>query len=133
MRHLSLAVSWFLLLVSVPLVLGQDDRVEQEEAEDYFKRWIEEDVRYIIVEEEKEIFRGLTTEEEREQFIEQFWYRRDPDPRTAENEYKEEHYRRIAYANERFQSGKPGWMTDRRVYQWIRGPGNRFPRWGATA
>jgi len=106
-------------LVAGPCALWgqQDDRVRQEEAQEYFERWLDEDVRYIIAEEEKDIFNDLTTEEEKELFIEQFWYRRDPDPRTAENEYKEEHYRRIAYTNERFQSGMAGWKTDRgRIY-----------------
>lgn len=94
----------------------------QEETEDYFKKWLEEDVRYIITDEEREIFQKLTTPEEKEQFIEQFWYRRDPDPRTAVNEFKEEHYRRIAYANERFSSGIPGWLTDRGRIYIIHGP-----------
>ena len=59
----------------------------------------------------------MATNEEREQFIEAFWQRRDPTPDTVENEFKEEHYRRIAYANERFSSGIPGWRTDRgRIY-----------------
>jgi len=89
----------------------------QEEARDYYRKWLDEDVVYIITDEEREIFENLATEEEREQFIEQFWFRRDPDPTTSENEYKEEHYRRIAYANEHFRSGFPGWMTDRgRIY-----------------
>ena len=62
-------------------------------------------------------FKRLQTDEEREQFIEQFWLRRDPTPDIAENEFKEEHYRRIAYANEHFASGIPGWKTDRgRIY-----------------
>lgn len=100
--------------------LGQ--RVQQEEAEDYFKKWLEEDVRYIITDEEREIFRKLSNPEERESFIEQFWYRRDPDPRTADNEFKEEHYRRIAYANERFRSGVAGWRTDRGRIYIIHGP-----------
>lgn len=101
-------------------VLAQDQdesQVRQEEEQDYFKKWLQEDVKYIITDEEKSVFENLTTPEEKEAFIEQFWFRRDPDPRTANNEFKEEHYRRIAYANEKFQSGKPGWMTDRgRVY-----------------
>jgi GWxTD domain-containing protein len=100
--------------------LAQD--VRQEESEDYFRKWLEEDVRYIITDEEREIFRKLTTPEERENFIEQFWYRRDPDPRTAQNEFKEEHYRRIAYANERFGSGVAGWRTDRGRIYIIHGP-----------
>lgn len=90
---------------------------QQEEAEDYFRKWLTQDVRYIITEEERAVFERLTTVEEKEQFIEQFWYRRDPDPRTAMNEFKEEHYRRTAYANEHFEAGLPGWKTDRgRIY-----------------
>ncbi len=88
-----------------------------EEGKDRFKRWLEEDVPYLITDEEKAIFKKLTTDEEKEQFIEQFWARRDPNPLTADNEFKIEHYRRIAYANDNFQSGKAGWKTDRgRVY-----------------
>ncbi len=82
-----------------------------------YKRWIDEEVAYIITDEERAAFLRLNTNEEREQFIEQFWLRRDPTPDTVENEFKEEHYRRIAYANERFSSGIPGWKTDRgRIY-----------------
>lgn len=82
-----------------------------------YRKWLEEDVAYIITDEEREAFKRLQTPEEMEQFIEQFWLRRDPTPDTVENEYKEEHYRRIAYANERFSSGIPGWKTDRgRIY-----------------
>src|SRR5436309_4804791 len=84
---------------------------------EHYKKWLQEDVLYIITEEEKKVFKDLQTEEERENFIEQFWVRRDSDPRTSENEFKEEHYRRIAHANERFASGIPGWKTDRgRIY-----------------
>ncbi len=93
-----------------------------EEETDYFRKWLREDVVYIITPEEKQVFLALTTPEEKEQFIEQFWRRRDPDPRTAENEFKEEHYRRIAYANENFASGEPGWMTDRGRIYIIHGP-----------
>ncbi len=82
-----------------------------------FKRWLDEDVRYIITPEERKAFVQLATDEERENFIETFWLRRDPTPDSMENEYKEEHYRRIAYANDRFASGIPGWRTDRgRIY-----------------
>ncbi len=86
-----------------------------EEAFDYYRKWLEEDVVYIITPEEKAAFLSLTTDEERESFIEQFWARRDPDPTTAENEFREEHFRRIAYANEHFHSGVPGWRTDRGI------------------
>src|SRR5579862_9108824 len=82
-----------------------------------YKKWLEEEVPYIITDEERSAFLQLQTNEEREQFIEAFWQRRDPTPDTVENEFKEEHYRRIAYANERFSSGIPGWRTDRgRIY-----------------
>jgi GWxTD domain-containing protein len=82
-----------------------------------YKKWLNEDVTYIITDNERKSFLQLQTNEEREQFIEQFWLRRDPTPDTPENEFKEEHYRRIAYANEHFASGIPGWKTDRgRIY-----------------
>lgn len=82
-----------------------------------YKKWLDEDVAYIITPEERQAFKQLSNDEERDQFIEQFWLRRDPTPDTAENEFKEEHYRRIAYANEHFSAGIPGWKTDRgRIY-----------------
>lgn len=83
----------------------------------YYKNWRDIDVRYIITDEELASFKKLSTDAERDQFIEAFWQRRDPTPDTEENEYKEEHYRRIEYANEHYQSGTPGWRTDRgRMY-----------------
>lgn len=89
----------------------------RKELETPFRKWLNEDVTYIITDEERTAFKRLATDDEREQFIEQFWLRRDPSPDSQENEYKEEHYRRIAYANERFASGIPGWKTDRgRIY-----------------
>ncbi len=82
-----------------------------------YKKWLNEDVRWIITPEEMSAFKQLSNDEERDAFIEQFWLRRDPTPDTPENEYKEEHYRRIAYANEHFAAGKAGWRTDRgRIY-----------------
>ncbi len=87
------------------------------EVDKIYQNWLNQDVDYIITSEERAAFRKLQTDEEREEFIEQFWLRRDPDPDTPENEYREEYYRRIAYANEKFTSGKPGWKTDRgRIY-----------------
>jgi GWxTD domain-containing protein len=78
-----------------------------------YTTWINEEVLYIITKEEHDAFLRLTTNEEREQYIEDFWRRRNPDPDSPENAYREEHYRRIAYTNERFSSGIPGWKTDR--------------------
>jgi GWxTD domain-containing protein len=85
----------------------------RKELETPYRKWLNEDVLYIITDEERKAFQRMSTDEEREQFIEQFWLRRDPSPDSQENEYKEEHYRRIAYANERYASGIPGWKTDR--------------------
>ena len=96
--------------------------VRQEEAEDYYQRWLNQDVTYIISDEEESVFNSLTSPEEKELFIEQFWRRRDPDLRTAINEFKEEHYRRIAYVNERFYAGVPGWKTDRGMIYILHGP-----------
>ncbi len=78
-----------------------------------WKKWLNQDVVYIITDEEKRAFKQLKTDDERQQFVEQFWLRRDPTPDTEENEFKEEHYRRIAYANDHYASGIPGWKTDR--------------------
>jgi len=87
------------------------------ELETPYKAWINDDVVYIISDDERKAFNQLNTNEEREQFVEQFWLRRDPIPDTEENEFKEEHYRRIAYANEHYASGIAGWRTVRgRIY-----------------
>ncbi len=106
--------------VAKPLTEKQLKKKEaalKKELETPWKKWLNEDVTYIITDEERKAFKQLNTDEEREQFVEQFWLRRDPTPDTVENEYKEEHYRRIAYANEHFASGAPGWKLDRgRIY-----------------
>ncbi len=87
------------------------------ELDSAYRQWLSEDVTYIISPEERNAFLQLDTNEEREQFIEQFWLRRSNNPDLPENDFKEEHYRRIAYANEHFASGIPGWKTDRgRMY-----------------
>jgi GWxTD domain-containing protein len=87
-----------------------------------YKQWLSEDVVYIIAPEERTAFLQLSTSEEREQFIEQFWLRRSGNPDLPENDFKEEHYRRIAYANEHYASGIPGWKTDRGRTYIIWGP-----------
>jgi GWxTD domain-containing protein len=95
----------------------REKSLRQETSDQFLKKWLDQDVLYIITDEEKAAFKRLTTDDERYQFIEQFWLRRDPSADTIENETRDEHYRRIAYANERFASGKPGWKTDRgRIY-----------------
>src|SRR5437667_1329849 len=124
-----LAVALLTLIFAVPSGLAQKNNSEnaQDPAEKTrnvkpelnkaYKDWLEKDVAYIITDEERKAFKKLQTDDERERFIEEFWRRRDPDPDTDENEYREEYYERIAYANEHYASGIPGWKTDRgRIY-----------------
>jgi GWxTD domain-containing protein len=115
-------LSLMLAAFSLPVV-AQDPRQSQDpmdkprnvkpELKKAYKDWLEKDVSYVITDEERRAFKKLQTDLEREKFIEEFWRRRDPDPDTEENEFKEEYYERIAYANEHFASGIPGWKTDR--------------------
>jgi GWxTD domain-containing protein len=120
----SIAMMLMLIAISTPNLFAQDkpkkdpnERKKKEELKSVYKKWLDEDVNYIITDDERKAFRALKTDEERDQFIEQFWLRRDPDPDTPENEYKEQYYERIQYANEHFASGIPGWRTDRgRIY-----------------
>jgi len=91
-----------------------------------YRKWLDEDVRWIITDEEKSAFMQLSNDEERDQFIEAFWQRRDPTPDTEENEFKEEHYRRIAYANEHYAAGIPGWKSDRGRMYIVFGPADEI-------
>jgi GWxTD domain-containing protein len=91
----------------------QAQRAVRQELKGAYKSWLDQDVAYIISEEERKAFRNLSNDEERDAFIEQFWLRRNPNPDSPDNEFREEHYRRIAYANEHYAAGKPGWKTDR--------------------
>jgi GWxTD domain-containing protein len=129
--------SFFSLAISIPPIHGQQaqdptaapapQKLDKEqkrkikktlkELDTPYRQWLNEDVVYIIAPEERTAFLQLETNEEREQFIEQFWLRRSSNPDLPENDFKEEHYRRIAYANEHYASGIPGWKTDRgRMY-----------------
>jgi GWxTD domain-containing protein len=91
-----------------------------------YRKWLDEDVRWIITDQERSAFMQLSNDEERDQFIEAFWQRRDPTPDTEENEYKEEHYRRIAYANEHYAAGIPGWKSDRGRTYIVFGPADEI-------
>jgi GWxTD domain-containing protein len=134
-RSISLRSTLILALVALalaaPVTFAQKDkkkssdtqdvmerpRKQREEVKKVYREWPEKDVAYIITDAERSAFKKLVTDEEREQFIEAFWQRRDLDPDTDENEYKEQYYERIAYANEHYASGIPGWKTDRgRIY-----------------
>jgi len=91
----------------------EDQRAVRQELKGAYRTWLNQDVVWIITDEESRAFKNLSNDEERDAFIEQFWLRRNPTPDSPENEFREEHYRRIAYANEHFAAGKPGWKTDR--------------------
>jgi GWxTD domain-containing protein len=127
----NLALTFIVIVIGSTVIVAQkkgDDRKVSDdptknvrnvkpELKEAYKRWLSTDVDYIITKEEKRAFLALQTDEERENFIENFWRRRDPNPDTEENEYREEYYERIAYANEHYSSGIPGWKTDRgRIY-----------------
>ena len=85
----------------------------RQELKGAYKTWLEQDATYIISDEERKAFKNLSNDEERESFIENFWLRRNPNPDSPDNEFREEHYRRIQYANDHYAAGKPGWKTDR--------------------
>ncbi len=91
----------------------QQQKALKQELKGTYKTWLGQDVRWIITDQERKAFLGLSNDEERDNFIEQFWRRRNPDPESPDNSFREEHYRRIAYTNEHFYAGEPGWMTDR--------------------
>lgn len=124
-----LAIALLALTFAVPSGLAQKNKNDQgqdpsekqrnvkPELKKAYKDWLDKDVAYVITDEERKAFKKLETDDERERFIEEFWRRRDPDPDTDENEFREEYYERIAYANEHYASGIPGWKTDRgRIY-----------------
>ena len=102
-----------LRLLSAPAVYP----AEKEEMSKEHKKWLDEEVVYIISQNEKEVFKSFTTSGQREEFIDSFWKRRDPTPDTPHNEFNEEHYRRIEYVKQRYFEGTAGWRSDRgRVY-----------------
>lgn len=124
-----LAIALLALTFAVPSGLAQKNKNDQgqdpsekqrkvkPELKKAYKDWLDKDVAYVITDEERRAFKKLETDDERERFIEEFWRRRDPDPDTDENEFREEYYERIAYTNEHYASGIPGWKTDRgRIY-----------------
>jgi GWxTD domain-containing protein len=78
-----------------------------------YNKWIDEDVRWIITAQEEREFLKLAADEQRDHFVVEFWERRNPNPGSRDNAFKEEHYRRLAFSNEHFAAKMPGWKTDR--------------------
>jgi GWxTD domain-containing protein len=125
MRLINIRLITFILLVSptLPRALAQDTPLKPKKVPlrvvtiHWDKKWLNEDVVYIITDQERTDFKKLTTDTQRDEFVEQFWERRNPTPGSPENTFKEEHYRRTAYANTQFAAALPGWKTDRgRIY-----------------
>jgi GWxTD domain-containing protein len=112
------AVAILAATAAVALAVWQSPAPAQTSGESPYERWLNQDVVYIIADEERAAFQKLRTDEERQKFIEQFWQRRDPTAGTVANKFLLEHYRRIGYANERFRTatGKPGWQTDQQAH-----------------
>ena len=121
-----LFVLWALIGLAAPAADWQKAQRPETTASEYYKKWLNEDVHWIISEAERDVFLKLQTDAERDAFIEQFWARRDSDPGTIENEDKIEHYRRIVYANEHFTAGIAGWKSDRGMVYIKFGPADRF-------
>jgi GWxTD domain-containing protein len=121
------SLSLLILLGLSPTLEAQRKKAQNELGSNpYYQKWLEEDVYWIITDEERDVFTKLKTDDERDAFIEQFWARRDFDPSTTENEFKLEHYRRIMYANENFTAGIAGWKTDRGMFYIKFGPPDRI-------
>jgi GWxTD domain-containing protein len=126
-RRRSLLLAGWIVLFGMPVLSAQvpnqkPTREKQKRALglvsiSVWRKWLNEDVAYIITDQERGDFATLTSEQQRDQFITDFWERRNPNPGSPENAFKDEHYRRFAYANEHFATKLPGWKTDRgRIY-----------------
>ncbi|MFQ5737852.1 MAG: GWxTD domain-containing protein [Acidobacteriota bacterium] len=111
-HHRLLQLSLF-LLIAIPLAYaGHRSGVSRK-----YQHWLNDEVAYILADEERSAFLALSSDSERDRFIQRFWAIRDPDPSTEQNEYRQEHYRRLKYVEQRFGEGKPGRKTDRgRIY-----------------
>ncbi len=115
-----------LLLVVVCLAVASAQKSKEDEFRRVlhtpYEKWLDDDARWIITDQETTEFKNLKTDQQRDDFIEAFWARRNPTPQSAENPYKEEHYRRIAYANTHFAASVPGYRTDRGRFYIMYGP-----------
>ncbi|HNS06063.1 MAG TPA: GWxTD domain-containing protein, partial [Candidatus Saccharicenans sp.] len=126
-----LKIARFNVLVCLVLVFFSGLFLIASDVPERYRKWLEEEVVYLITPREKEVFLQLQTDREREIFIEAFWKQRDPTPETPRNEFREEHYRRLNYANQYLGrgTGKPGWQTDQGRIYIILGPPNNIEKY----
>ena len=115
--HRTVRTAFLVTVVIIPAisVLAQSDQQLQLNSE--YRKWLDQDVHWIMTDEEQDSFLQLTSDADRDHFVVAFWQRRNPTPGGEQNPFKEEHYRRLAFANQHFAGSATGWMTDRgRVY-----------------
>ncbi len=125
MKH----TAWLILILALATgAYAKDERLDKLTPE--HRKWLEEEVIYIITDTERDVFLQLETLAERTSFIEAFWRKRDPNPATPENEFKVEHYRRVDHANQFLgrETFRPGWRTDRGRYYIILGEPREIQR-----
>lgn len=139
-RSLGVSLAHAFLIVCVSLVLrpvqAQDrtpamaahSKWSDERVPEVYQKWLNEDVRWIITDEERADFKKLLSNKERDEFVVAFWDRRNPTPGASHNPFKEEHYRRLAYSNTHFAAGVPGWKTDRGRFYVTFGPPDSVDR-----
>lgn len=128
------ALPFLLILLALPAAFldGRTPAAPDKLAPKY-KAWLEDEVVYLITPRERQVFLDLASDRERDLFIESFWRHRDDSPETERNEFREEHFKRIAYANGHFiGSGRPGWKTDRGKIYIILGPPRSIRPYGGT-
>jgi len=104
-----LLLSFCLLSLALPAIA----QTSSSQVGDPYQKWLNEDVHWIITDQERAHFNKLTTDQQRDDFVREFWEGRNPKPGAAENTFKEEHYRRLAYSNTHFAAGMPGYKSDR--------------------
>lgn len=107
----------FVVLLLAPYTIAQDKGTPNQVLSPRYQKWLDEDVRYIITDQERAEFAKLSSDQRRDAFVVAFWEHRNPNPGAEENIFKEEHYRRLAYANIHFAANVTGYKTDRgRIY-----------------
>lgn len=111
-------VAGLVVLLFAPATIAQDEAASYQVLPPQYRKWLDEDARYIIADQERSEFAKLTNDQQRDEFVERFWEKRNPEPGSSPNVYKEQHYERIRFAISHFSVlDTSGWKTDRgRIY-----------------